>query len=73
MKTKLIMVLALTLLLCSGCQRGDMEITPVRFGQITPHEGWLLSPDMYLFEGDTVPLSGVVIRINGLEYDDLVK
>ena len=73
MKTKLIITVLLTLLLISGCQRDDLGITPVRFGQITPHEGWNLSPDMYLFEGDTVPMTGVVIRINGLEYDDLVK
>ena len=71
MKTKLIILLMLVMI--SGCQRGDLGITPVRFGQITPHEGWNLSPDIYLFEGDTVPMTGVVIRINGLEYDDLVK
>ncbi len=69
---KRILTIIVVLFLC-GCQRGDLEIQPVRFGQITPIEGWNLSPNMYLFEGDTVPMTGVVIRINGLEYEDLVK
>ena len=63
----------LTAMILMGCQRGDMSISPVVEGQIAPHAGWNLGPDIWVDVNDPVRLTGVVIRVKGLDPDDIFE
>lgn len=72
MNKKLTIVMCLAILCVAGCRSGDFKLTPVIIAQPAPHDGWLISPDLWVTEGQPVPLSGAVVWIKGLdlpEYD----
>lgn len=55
----------------AGCRRGDMELSTVLEGQPAPHRGWNFGPDSWVETGELVKVGGVVIRIQGLDPNDL--
>lgn len=70
MKLKVLLVM---MLLCCGCQRGDIEISPVIEGQTVTHKGYNIGPELYLEVGDEAKVTGAVIWINGLDPNDLFE
>ena len=56
-----------------GCNRGDVQISPVIEGQIAPHAGWNIGPDMWVPAGQSVRLTGVLIRLEGLDPNDIFE
>jgi hypothetical protein len=65
-------ILMLALLL-AGCNRGDMQITPVFKGQPAPHRGYNIGPELWLEAGEPVLVTGAVIRIEGLDPNDIFE
>lgn len=62
-----IVLLALLAVLSTGCQRGDFTITPVFEGQPAPHDGFNFGPSSYVWEGQPVGVSGIVVYIKGVD------
>lgn len=56
-----------------GCQRGDVEVSPVIQGQPAPHRGWNFGPDSWVRTGDQVKVGGVVVWVKGLDPNDLFR
>ena len=72
--TKILLMFAFAAaLLLAGCQRGDFKVSMVVEGQLAPHSGYNIGPDMYVEQGDPVPMTGAVIYIKGLEPDEFFK
>ena len=71
MKCKLLVVMMLCML-CS-CQRGDVKISPVIEGQVSPQAGYNIGPELYLEIGDRAKVTGAVIWISGLDPNDLLE
>jgi len=67
----LVIAMALIVLALVGCQRGDFRVSMVIEGQKAPHAGYNIGPDLYVGQGDPVPVSGAVIWIRGLDPNDL--
>jgi hypothetical protein len=42
-------------------------------GQIAPHDGYNIGPDLYVEKGDPIPVSGALIWIRGLDPNDLTN
>ena len=64
--------LIILLLLCIvGCNRGDIRISPVLEDSRAPHAGWNISPDMYVQQGGKVPMTGIILWIDGLDPNDI--
>jgi len=66
MKT-VIITLIMAMLLISGCQRGDIKAQIVIQGQPAPYDGYNISPEIYVLEGQPVPMTGALVWINGLD------
>jgi len=66
MKTLLI-TLILVMLLIGGCQTGDIKAQMVIKGQPAPYDGYNISPEIYVLEGQPVPMTGALVWINGLD------
>lgn len=66
-------ILALIIVLLIGCQRGDFRASMVIEGQPAPHAGYNVGPDLYVEQGDPVPVTGAVIWIRGLDPNDLLE
>ncbi len=62
----LVAILIITLF-TSGCQRGDFRMSPVIEGQPAPHDGFNLGPEIYVYQGQPVKMSGMVLWVNGLD------
>ena len=75
MKTKilLLMMSLMFMLLISGCQRGDFQMSPVLQGQPAPHAGYNVGPDLFLMPGQPVKVTGAVIWIKGLDPTDMAS
>ena len=58
--------LGLLVVTWTGCNRGDFKATPVIAGSPAPHAGYNVGPDLFVNEGDPVPVTGAVIWIKGL-------
>lgn len=54
-----------------GCQRGDFKVSTVLEGQPSPHAGYNFGPGTWLEKGDPAVVTGAVIRIRGLDPNDL--
>jgi len=68
MRTVIALLMVLMLLVpVAGCRRGDVEVSLVVEGQPAPHEGYNVGPELYVNEGDPVPVTGAVIWIKGTE------
>ena len=63
----LITIAIIGLFLFTGCQRGGIKLTPVLQGLPVPHDGYLISPEIYVVQGQPAKMSGVVVWINGLD------
>lgn len=63
----------LVVLVIFGCQRGDFKASIVIEGQAAPHAGYNVGPDLYVEQGDPVPVSGAVIWIKNLDPNSLLK
>jgi hypothetical protein len=59
MKKILFSLILLSMLFTVGCQRGDFQASMVVEGQIAPHDGYNIGPDLYVEKGDPIPVSGV--------------
>ena len=68
---KFLVILVFVSLLCIGCQRGDLRVTPVIAGQPAPHNGYNIGPELYLLEGQPAKVTGAVIWINGISPGEL--
>jgi hypothetical protein len=51
----------------AGCQRGDIQVSPVLKGQPAPHAGYNIGPGLYLNKGEPAKVTGAVIWIEGLD------
>lgn len=67
----LIIIAIVCLFLFTGCQRGDIRLSPVIQGQIAPHDGYLLSPEIYVYQGQPCKMTGAILWINGLDPNSL--
>ena len=67
------MIFVLVILFVIGCQRGDFKATIVAEGQAAPHAGWNIGPDLWVEEGGLVRLTGVVVRVEGLDPNDIFE
>jgi len=70
-KVILLLVALVAFLMCAGCQRGDFKVSPVIENMPAPHDGYNIGPELYVEQGDPVPVTGAVIWIRGLEPNDL--
>lgn len=61
------------LLAICGCNGGDIKITPVIKKQPAPHSGYNLSPEMWVEQGERVPMTGVVLWLKGTEPNDIFE
>ena len=68
-----IMLVCMVLVVFAGCQRGDFKMSMVVEGQPAPHSGYNIGPEMYVEQGDPVPMTGAVIYIKGLEPDEFFR
>lgn len=72
-KNALLLFICLAMLTCgTGCNRGDLQFSPVIAGEPAPHAGYNIGPQLWLEPGDDVLVSGAVIRITGLDPNDLI-
>ena len=62
-----ILILIIIIVVLTGCQRGDIKITPVIQGQPAPHDGFNLGPEIYVYQGQPCKMSGMVLWVNGLD------
>ncbi len=62
---------AIFIMAMTGCQRGDIQLSPVFEDQAAPHAGWNFGPDSYLDQGDQVKVTGVVLWLKGTDPNDL--
>lgn len=69
----LLIVMCLISLAVCGCQRGDFMLSPVVKGQLAPHAGYNIGPELYLEQGDRVIVTGAVIWIEGTDPNDLFE
>ena len=61
MKLK-IAVFCLILTLCfAGCQRGDFKFSIVHSGENAPHDGFFVSEQWYVLQGQTVTDDGYIV------------
>lgn len=67
----LVTILIIAVVFIGGCQRGDIKISPVIEGQPAPHDGYNLGPEIYVYQGQLVKMSGMVLWINGLDPNSL--
>ena len=72
MKVLAIIIIFVMSLALVGCQRGDFRASVVIEDQPAPHAGYNVGPDLYVEQGDPVPVSGAVIWIKGLDPNDLL-
>lgn len=68
MKLKLLVVM---LLCIAGCQRGDIQVSPIIEGQPAMHSGYNVGPELWLEKDDPAKVTGAVIWIKGLDPNDL--
>lgn len=68
MRLKLLVVM---LLCIAGCQRGDIQVSPIIEGQPAMHSGYNVGPELWLLKGDSAKVTGAVIWIKGLDPNDL--
>jgi hypothetical protein len=48
-------------------------LSPVVKGQLAPHAGYNIGPELYLEQGDRVIVTGAVIWIEGTDPNDLFE
>lgn len=68
---RILVILAVLLISNTSCQRGDAQVSVVVQGQTAPHKGYNVGPDLYVEQGDPIPVSGLLIWIRGLDPNDL--
>jgi hypothetical protein len=74
--TLLLMIVATSLLLmcvCTGCNRGDMKVTPVIQGESAPHRGYVIGPSLWVETGVPVPITGAVVWVQGTDPNDIFE
>lgn len=67
----IVITLFVVMLLLSGCQRGDIKVSPVVENQASPHAGYNIGPELWVEQGDTIKVTGAVIWIKGTDPNDL--
>jgi hypothetical protein len=77
MRNKWILALAALLVVLTGTagclNRGDFKISPVMETQLAPHDGYNLSPDIWVEEGTPVPMTGVLVYIEGTDPNSIFE
>ena len=73
MKALKCVAFSLILLCVAGCQRGDFKASMVIKGQLAPHAGYNIGPELYVEEGSSVPVTGAIVWIRGLDPNDLMR
>ena len=66
-------LLALVLLVVAGCNRGDIKVDTVLAGQPAPFDGYNFGPEMWVLQGDPVPLTGVIVWVEGTDPNELFE
>ena len=65
-----LLVISLAMVGCS-VRRGDFKLSPVFKGQIAPHEGYNIGPELYLETGDIVIVDGAILYLKHTEPNDI--
>ncbi len=56
----------------AGCQRGDFKMSPIVEGQLAPHAGYNIGPELWLEKGMPAKVTGAVIWIRGLDPNNVI-
>ena len=67
----IVMAAVVLLLVASGCQRGDIKVSPVIENQVAPHAGWNIGPELWVQPGDAVKVTGAIIWVKGTDPNDI--
>lgn len=73
MRTVTVMMVVVICVAFLGCQRSNFKATIVAEGQLSPHAGYNLGPDIWVEQGDPVKISGAVVWIEGLDPNSLTQ
>ena len=66
-------ILIVALVAIVGCGGENFKVSPVWEGQLAPHAGYNIGPDTYVQPGDKIKVSGLVVWIDGLDPNDVVR